>query len=118
MSAPLPVIVTYRPLREGGRFDGDESRRLEVLHQAAKLAPTFIDVERDVPAQSWPDAPIIISHHDLDRTADAGTLASAMEASPAAIKKIVFSAAGPEDALAALDLLHAGGRKPAIALAI
>ncbi len=46
-SAPLPVIVTYRPQREGGRYRGKETHRLRVLEEAARLGAAAVDVEWD-----------------------------------------------------------------------
>ncbi len=44
---PLPAIVTYRPRREGGQYDGDEASRLLTLQRAAALGASVIDVEWD-----------------------------------------------------------------------
>jgi 3-dehydroquinate dehydratase / shikimate dehydrogenase len=46
-SAHVPLAITYRPTREGGRFDGDESERLSVLRQAVEMGAAYIDVECD-----------------------------------------------------------------------
>jgi len=40
-----PVIVTCRPVWEGGRFDGSEEVRCRILEQAAAAGAEFIDVE-------------------------------------------------------------------------
>ena len=115
---PLETIVTYRPTRQGGRFAGDEQRRLDVLRQAAAQAPAFIDIERGTPPGHWPPGSIILSHHDFSgRPDDLPALARELDDSPAAVNKIVFMAQGPEDALAALDLPRLC-RKPTIALAM
>jgi len=115
---PLEVIVTCRPKREGGKFAGEESERLELLRGAARHRPAFVDVEMDVPREDWPDAPVILSHHDFDRLPqDLDEVAAAMEASDAAVKKVAFAAGGPEDALRALEVLRES-KKPTIALAM
>jgi len=116
---PIKTIATYRPRRQGGRYDGDEAARLAVLRRAAELGASFVDVEDDVPRSAWPPARVILSHHDFARCpADLNAIMAGMEASPAAVnKKVAFTAAGPEDALRALDVLRAG-RKPTIALAM
>lgn len=112
------VVVTYRPRREGGQYDGDEETRLEVLHRAVRLGAEYIDVEYDVPSANWADAKIIVSRHDFRRVPeDLGRMAAEMESSSADVKKIAFMSFGPEDALRALDLLRAG-RKPTVALAM
>ncbi len=42
-----PAIVTCRPRREGGLFDGSEEERLRILARAHALGAEFIDVEWD-----------------------------------------------------------------------
>src|SRR5215471_9712834 len=42
-----PAIVTCRPLREGGMFDGSEEDRFRVLSDAHALGAEFVDVEWD-----------------------------------------------------------------------
>jgi 3-dehydroquinate dehydratase type I len=46
--APLETIATCRPVRQGGRFGGDESARLAILRAAAEAGADFVDIERDV----------------------------------------------------------------------
>lgn len=115
----LDTIVTCRPARQGGRFEGDESPRLQLLRQAAEGKATWIDIEDDVPLQHWPDpAKVIISHHDFQRCPpDLDGIVRRMEQTPAAVVKVAFAAEGPQDALRALDVLR-NAKKPAIALAM
>ncbi|HXH08138.1 MAG TPA: type I 3-dehydroquinate dehydratase, partial [Vicinamibacterales bacterium] len=40
-----PVIVTCRPVWEGGRFDGSEEERRRLLHDARRLGAEFVDIE-------------------------------------------------------------------------
>ena len=117
--APLETIATCRPKAEGGRFDGDELDRLNVLRRAAQLGADWIDVEQATPASRRPAAGrTLLSRHDLTgRPADLSDLAAALDASPAEVNKIAFAAGGPEDALCALDVLR-DCRKPTIALAM
>ena len=42
-----PVIVTNRPIREGGKFDGSEEERIALLKLAIQLHANFVDVEHD-----------------------------------------------------------------------
>ena len=120
---PLRVIVTCRPRREGGRFEGSEYDRLGLLCKAANLGADFIDVELDVPVADRPetshDRPeVILSHHDFETAgADLDAIVAAEEASMAAVNKVVVTAAAPEDALRMLDVVRASA-KPAIALAM
>jgi 3-dehydroquinate dehydratase/shikimate dehydrogenase len=115
---PLDVIVTCRPVRQGGRFAGPEQDRLALLRAAAGFRPAFVDIEMDVPANLWPDCPVLVSHHDFQSCpADLDKIVAGLESTPAAACKVAFAARGPEDALRALDLLRKA-RKPMIALAM
>lgn len=116
---PAEIILTCRPASQGGKFSGDEPARLALLRLAAGCVPdAYVDLERGVPRQDWPLAKIILSHHDFAACpADLEALAAEMETSPAQVVKIAFAAAGPQDALKALDVLRAC-RKPTIALAM
>ncbi len=116
--SPVDVIVTCRPTREGGKFDGSEANRLAVLRQVAEFKPAFIDIESDVPHQDWPDAPIILSRHDFEGVPDdLADIMATQDASPASVNKIAFVAGGPEDAIKALDVVRACN-KPTMALAM
>ena len=116
--APVDVIVTCRPKRQGGLFAGDEADRLDLLRRAAALGADFVDVELDVPREGRPDAAVILSHHDPARCPeDLDALAAELDASGAPVNKLAFAAAGPEDALRAFDVLRAC-RKPTLAVAM
>ena len=115
---PLPVIVTCRAASQGGLFKADEKRRLQVLHAAAKFKPAFIDVEYGTMRGNWPAAPIILSYHDFaPMPPDIQRLAHDLDASDAAVNKIAFAAAGPQEALEGMDILR-HCRKPTICLAM
>ncbi len=115
---PLPVIVTCRPARQGGRFAGDEAERLAILSVAAELGADYVDIEADVAPASRPGGRIILSHHDFSaRPADLDAIVARLADSDADVVKVAFAAAGPEDALAALKVLHEADR-PVIALAM
>src|SRR5205809_1110009 len=51
-----PAVVTCRPLREGGMFDGGEEVRLRILREAHMLGAEFIDDEWDADARAIRDA--------------------------------------------------------------
>jgi 3-dehydroquinate dehydratase/shikimate dehydrogenase len=63
-----PVIVTIRPTREGGRFDGPEEVRLGLLAEAIRLGAEYVDLEWTADRSGLP-APggtrIVLSHHDF-----------------------------------------------------
>ena len=115
---PVDVIATCRPVREGGRFDGDEVRRLGLLREAKKLGAAWVDVELSAAGEQRPRAGTIVSHHDFDRRPeDLDAIVAALDKCDAEVNKIAFAAAGPEDAFCALDVLH-NARRPTIALAM
>jgi 3-dehydroquinate dehydratase/shikimate dehydrogenase len=69
-----PAIVTCRPLREGGMFDGSEEERLRILARAQALGAEFIDIEWDIDAAPFL-APrggrgVIVSRHDFQGVPD------------------------------------------------
>jgi 3-dehydroquinate dehydratase/shikimate dehydrogenase len=67
------IIVTCRPQRQGGHFQGDESARLEILRLAGQLGADFVDVELDSSARvgELPGGTRrIVSHHDFERMPD------------------------------------------------
>lgn len=47
---PGRLVVTCRPTWEGGKYDGDETERLEILRRAAAAGVGFVDVEAEVEA--------------------------------------------------------------------
>ncbi|MDQ2995131.1 MAG: shikimate dehydrogenase [Pseudomonadota bacterium] len=47
-STPLPVILTLRPMSEGGRYQGSESTRIAWLKKLITLSPAYIDLEHTV----------------------------------------------------------------------
>ena len=115
---PLPVIVTCRPVRQGGRFAGPEGDRLGVLAAAAELGAETIDVEDDVPADCRPaGARLIVSHHDFENRPADLTPAAADAGERTVVEKVAFASAGPEDGIAALGVLRQSGR-PGISLAM
>jgi 3-dehydroquinate dehydratase/shikimate dehydrogenase len=69
-----PVIVTCRPLREGGMFDGSEDERLRILARAQALGAEFIDIEWDIRAEPFIAARggkgVIVSRHDFQGVPD------------------------------------------------
>ena len=115
---PLPAIVTCRPVRQGGRFAGEESHRLALLAAAAQAGADYIDVELDVAESRRPGGRTILSFHDFRGRPDSlDDILAEMNASNAEVCKIAFAAAGPEDALAACRILQSATR-PMIALAM
>lgn len=65
------LVATARPEREGGRWQGSESKRLALLRGAAEAGFAWVDLEHDAIAEPMPAAcRIIRSLHDFSGTPD------------------------------------------------
>jgi 3-dehydroquinate dehydratase / shikimate dehydrogenase len=71
----VPAVVTCRPAWEGGRFDGTEHERMQILSSALELGAEVVDVEWRATQQSNADfagivsrdpARVVISSHDFE----------------------------------------------------
>ena len=64
-----PVIVTCRPKRQGGLYEGPEDARIALLQQAVDLGAEFVDIELDSAnrLRRSGKTQIIVSHHDFDK---------------------------------------------------
>ena len=114
-----PFIVTNRRKEEGGRFEGEERSRLEILAQAIHLGVDYIDVElesEEVLLQSLIDeqrkncekTELILSYHDFQETPSSpalNDLFDRMTEIKAEIVKIVTFAHCYEDNLRILSLI-------------
>jgi len=119
---PLPVIITCRPEREGGRWQGSEAERLAVLRQAAALGADYVDLEWDAAGEiaslDRRRTQVILSHHRFDAMpADLSAQAEALWAVGADAVKLVGMAQGLADCAPVLRLL-AGAARPTIAIAM
>ncbi len=92
------AIVTCRPVREGGRFTGDEATRERVLREALDAGAAYVDVEWDA---SFGDALIaahpgrvVLSRHDFAGMPDdlAGIVGAMASRRPAVVKVAVTPA--------------------------
>jgi len=65
-----PIIITNRPEREGGKFNGSEQDRLRLLQKAIELGADYVDVEYDSINQisRRNRSKIIISYHNFKET--------------------------------------------------
>ncbi len=109
----LPFLVTNRPVREGGSFDGGEWRRIEVLQRAVDAGAEWVDLEPDVPESelNWfrmKKASVLLSHHEMNDTPATAALqervAKMLERKPDVIK-IATVAREQEDNLRVLGLI-------------
>jgi 3-dehydroquinate dehydratase/shikimate dehydrogenase len=123
--SPLPCILTQRSVEEGGHATATPQARAEFLAKAPanRMKTVYLDFEvagwhgisqdqRDLLAQR----PLVLSHHDLvGRPPRLTNLIMEMDAAPAAVNKIVWTARSIRDNLEAFELLLSASR-PTIAL--
>jgi 3-dehydroquinate dehydratase type I len=129
--APCPLIITCRPLREGGAFNGPETERLDILTEAMDLGCAYVDCEWDSIAalaaqsseRSEPKArrrtttQLIASRHWTDHMpADLWSTYETL-CSQADVVKLVGLAARPADLLPIFDFLRRA-TSPVIGLAM
>jgi len=103
-----PIIATNRLGAEGGKFNGSERERIELLLSASKYAD-FADIELQAELReefiSRVSLPVIVSFHDFQGMPDIGELAhilKRMKLAGAAIAKIAVT---PNNLKEDLDLL-------------
>ena len=92
----LPVVITCRPVREGGKFDGAEDARLKLLADAAALGAEYVDVEWRADRESITASArtrLVVSHHDFSGCPDdLAARAQAMRRdAPSAIVKLAVA---------------------------
>ncbi|XVF30846.1 hypothetical protein REPUB_Repub16aG0092900 [Reevesia pubescens] len=108
--SPLPTIVTYRPIREGGQYEGDETKRQDTLRLAMELGANYVDVELEVAydfinsiKENIPDNfKIIVSSHSFHNTPSAEALCNLVartQATGADIVKIATTALNITDCI-------------------
>lgn len=130
-SSEKPIIATCRPVREGGQFMGDDSRRIDYLLEALQAGASYIDIELDTRPSLIKSirnqtkeigAQLIISKHyqgspPLEKLAF--TLA-AMKSQGADIGKIVTTPSSIRDCWTVLQLytVETRGSTPLISFAI
>ena len=128
LSAPEPrametraqLVLTCRPTRQGGRYDGSEEERLRLLEAWVETArPAWVDVELDTDAE-WRRAAItaaqdrgcrvVVSHHLWQSDADPCRWQTKLDAERTAATKLAVAV----DDACELEGLHrlttAGGR--------
>ena len=120
-----PLIVTNRLRAEGGRYGGNEKKRLVVLREATALGTAFVDVEIRTERSSLREliknkngTRMVLSFHDFQRTPSGGELRKLldrMNRQGADVAKIVTFARSWDDNLKVLALIpYARRRRQAI----
>ena len=110
-STCLPIIATNRWKAEGGRFNGSEEERIELLCNASEQAD-LVDIELESKLRDelirQIDRPAIVSYHDLSGMPDQEELRSILQEisrTGASIAKIAVTPARQKDNLMLLELL-------------
>jgi 3-dehydroquinate dehydratase/shikimate dehydrogenase len=107
-----PVIVTCRPVWEGGRFDGSEDARRQLLEQALAGGAEYVDVEWQAECAALiarDPARIVISSHDFSGVpGDLADRVRAMRATGAGTIKVAVMARRLTDTLPLRDIGRQG----------
>jgi len=117
---PCPVIITCRPAREGGLYDGPEADRLEALRRAVRLGARYVDVEHDSLSLlgDVPPERVIASYHNFHETPrDLLAIHRRLAESGAGTVKVAVTAGHILDTVPVLRLLQ-DARVPTIALSM
>jgi len=123
LSKDRAIVVTNRPVREGGRWAGSETDRIALLREAAESGADFVDIELDsVGALGQVTAATrrIVSYHNFTQTPqDLGRILHRLASASGEVAKIAVKANDITDALAVFELLekHAS-QMPLIALSM
>ena len=106
---PSPVIITCRRVKDGGKFQESEERRLVVLRSAIAQGADYVDLEEDVAGSIPRFGPTkrIVSLHDFRRTpADLDQAHARLVALDADIVKLATLAHSPHDNVRMLQLMQ------------
>jgi len=115
-----PVIVTCRPVWEGGAFDGPEEIRRRVIQDAVALGAEFVDVERRAewrPDRSGSSTRLGLSDHEFSHVpVDLPPRLAAMRTEGADIVKVAAMAQCAADCLTMKDAV--GGEPATVMIAM
>ncbi len=118
-----PVIVTCRPVRDGGHFTGSEEERHRILHRALGLGADWVDLEWrrgfETLIKERQGRNIVLSLHDFDGTPDdLGNRYQAMRATGAEVVKLAVRSRSAGDVVRLLRLgqAHRGERQVLIGM--
>jgi 3-dehydroquinate dehydratase I len=108
-----PWIACYRIAAQGGRYDGDEGARLDVLRRAVGLGAAMVDIELTAPdagafvREMRGRARMLVSHHDFEGTSAEGVLVETVRRQQelgADVCKVVTTARSAEDMATVLQV--------------
>jgi 3-dehydroquinate dehydratase/shikimate dehydrogenase len=103
-----PVIVTCRPIWEGGAFRGSEEERRRILAAALEGGAEYVDIERDAGFSDLVrrgGRRVVLSTHDFEGIpSDLSARVCAMRAACAGVVKVAVTAKKLSDCLPLLEL--------------
>ncbi len=104
----LPIILTLRSEKHGGKFNGSPQEYQKRVKELAKLNAALIDIEFGNPIPSEiPKSQLILSFHEFDKPIDdLHSLVSNMRTIPAKYYKIAMTCNSTLDALRLLNAHH------------
>ena len=117
LRADPPIILTNRPKREGGGFEGEERERIEVLSRGISHRVSCIDVELSTPETQRrrlvtrakeAGVAVLMSYHNRSKTPSIEKLidlAKRLAKTDCDLAKVVTFAKSNRDALRVLDFL-------------
>lgn len=123
---PLPTLFTYRPKWEGGQYEGDDNKRLDVLRLAMEQGADYVDVELQL-AEEFNNSiigkkpekfKVIVSNHNYQYTPDIEdleNLVAKIQSTGADIVKIATTATDVTD-VARMFQITANSKVPIIGL--
>jgi 3-dehydroquinate dehydratase type I len=117
----IPLIATNKPTKFGGNYTGTETKRQNILLDAAKNGFKYIDVDLGTPNQTELitklkalSAKVIVSFHDFQTTPTLAELNKVLEKQVVAgadVCKIVTTANTLKDNLTVLDFVADASKK-------
>jgi 3-dehydroquinate dehydratase / shikimate dehydrogenase len=116
-----PVIVTCRPIWEGGHFRGSEEERRRLLTEALTQGAEYVDVEWrarfDDLVSACAGRRIVLSAHDFDMVPiDLVARVHAMRSTGAEVVKLAVRTTRLTDCLPLLEIGTAGGTRSGLVL--
>lgn len=115
----LPTIVTCRLPKDGGRYEGEEGRRLSLLQEAVDLGFDYVDIEAEcfhsIQRGTSPSRLIASIHNFTETPSDLSSTLRDLASLPCDIIKFSFFASDLRDNLRLFHALETAP-KPAIGL--
>jgi 3-dehydroquinate dehydratase/shikimate dehydrogenase len=117
-----PMVATIRRLPEGGKWDGNEEHRQQLLRQAIVAGFDWVDLETDIadsiPRPRFGSVRRIISYHNLkEMPAELEKIHARMCQQDADVIKVAVRAQQPSDNLRVLSLIGRAS-KPTVAFCV